>query len=77
MQEPFRSVPLIWIVHEDILANQLPVYQKMGQNSLISHWRSAFARANVVVFPQFTLPVDSISLCYHFQYTKVSALYFA
>jgi hypothetical protein len=59
MQEPFRSVPLIWIVHEDILANRLPVYQRMGQNSLISHWRSAFARADVVVFPQFTLPVDS------------------
>lgn len=57
MQEPFRSVPLIWIVHEDILANRLPVYQKMGQNSLISHWRSAFARANAVVFPQFTLPM--------------------
>ncbi|AED90750.1 UDP-Glycosyltransferase superfamily protein [Arabidopsis thaliana] len=57
MQEPFRSVPLIWIVHEDILANRLPVYQRMGQNSLISHWRSAFARADVVVFPQFTLPM--------------------
>ncbi|CAN8257166.1 unnamed protein product [Cochlearia groenlandica] len=57
MQAPFRSVPLIWIVHEDILANKLPVYQRMGQNSLISHWRSAFARANVIVFPQFTLPM--------------------
>ncbi|KAL0680574.1 hypothetical protein Bca4012_047421 [Brassica carinata] len=57
MQEPFRSVPLIWIVHEDILANRLPVYQKMGQSSLVSHWRSAFARANAVVFPQFTLPM--------------------
>ncbi|CDY14153.1 BnaC02g02700D [Brassica napus] len=57
MQEPFRSVPLIWIVHEDILANRLPVYQKMGQSSLISHWRSGFARASAVVFPQFTLPM--------------------
>ncbi|CAH8324439.1 unnamed protein product [Eruca vesicaria subsp. sativa] len=57
MQEPFRSVPLVWIVHEDFLANQLPVYQKMGQNSLISHWRSTFTRANAVVFPQFTLPM--------------------
>lgn len=59
MQEPFRSVPLVWIVHEDILSHRLPVYQRLGQNSLISHWRSAFARANVVVFPHFTLPVDS------------------
>ncbi|KAF8075433.1 hypothetical protein N665_1094s0013 [Sinapis alba] len=57
MQEPFLSVPLIWIVHEDILANRLPFYQRIGQNSLISHWRSAFERANAVIFPQFTLPM--------------------
>ncbi|KAF3539059.1 hypothetical protein F2Q69_00018395 [Brassica cretica] len=55
-KKPFQ-VPLIWIVHEDILANRLSVYQKMGQSSLVSHWRSAFARANAVVFPQFTLPM--------------------
>ncbi|XP_019058423.1 PREDICTED: uncharacterized protein LOC104816682 [Tarenaya hassleriana] len=57
MQEPFRSVPLIWIIHEDTLARRLPAYLEMGQNSLISHWRSAFGRADVVVFPDFSLPI--------------------
>ncbi|TQD73804.1 hypothetical protein C1H46_040663 [Malus baccata] len=57
MQEPFCSVPLIWIVQEDTLANRLPVYEEMGLKDLISHWKSAFSRANVVVFPDFTLPM--------------------
>jgi hypothetical protein len=29
----------------------------MGWQHLLSHWRSIFNRANVVVFPDFTLPV--------------------
>lgn len=57
MQEPFCSVPLIWIIQEDTLANRLPVYEEMGLKDLISHWKSAFSRANVVVFPDFTLPM--------------------
>ncbi|KAM1285184.1 hypothetical protein ACFX2I_027988 [Malus domestica] len=57
MQEPFCSVPLIWIIQEDTLANRLPAYEEMGLKDLISHWRSAFSRANVVVFPDFTLPM--------------------
>ncbi|RXI06580.1 hypothetical protein DVH24_025716 [Malus domestica] len=55
--EPFCSVPLIWIIQEDTLANRLPVYEEMGLKDLISHWKSAFSRANVVVFPDFTLPM--------------------
>lgn len=58
MQEPFCSVPLIWIIQEDTLSNRLPVYEEMGLKHLVSHWKSAFSRANVVVFPDFTLPVD-------------------
>lgn len=57
MQEPFCSVPLIWIIQEDTLANRLPVYEEMGLKNLISHWKSAFSRANIVVFPDFTLPM--------------------
>ncbi|KAM1702736.1 hypothetical protein ACFX1Q_028046 [Malus domestica] len=57
MQEPFCSVPLIWIIQEDTLANRLPAYEEMGLKDLISHWKSAFSRANVVVFPDFTLPM--------------------
>ncbi|KAF3434117.1 hypothetical protein FNV43_RR25220 [Rhamnella rubrinervis] len=57
MQEPFCSVPLIWIIQEDTLAKRLQVYQENGWNHLISHWKSAFSRANVIVFPDFTLPM--------------------
>lgn len=57
MQEPFCSVPLIWIIQEDSLSNRLPVYKQMGWQHLISHWRSAFSRASVIVFPDFTYPM--------------------
>lgn len=60
MQEPFCSVPLIWIIQEDSLSSRLPVYEQMGQQHLISHWRSAFSRASVVVFPDFTYPVNML-----------------
>ena len=61
MQEPFCSVPLIWIIQEDTLANRLSMYEEMGWMHLISHWRSAFSRANVIVFPDYSLPVDLLS----------------
>ncbi|XP_059666007.1 uncharacterized protein LOC132311881 isoform X2 [Cornus florida] len=57
MQEPFCSVPLIWIIHEDTLANRLPVYEDMGWEHLVSYWKNAFSRADVVVFPDFSLPM--------------------
>ncbi|KAM6600668.1 hypothetical protein CsatA_020277 [Cannabis sativa] len=57
MQEPFCSVPLIWIIQEDTLAKRLSMYEEMGWMHLISYWRSAFSRANVIVFPDFSLPM--------------------
>ncbi|XP_075499447.1 LOW QUALITY PROTEIN: uncharacterized protein LOC142537843 [Primulina tabacum] len=57
MQEPFCSVPLIWIIQEDTLANRLHLYEKMGWDSLISNWKDSFSRADVVVFPDFSLPM--------------------
>ncbi|KAF9596280.1 hypothetical protein IFM89_008640 [Coptis chinensis] len=57
MQDPFCSIPLIWIVQEDILAKRLPVYIEMGWEHLIVDWRSAFSRADVIVFPDFSLPM--------------------
>ncbi|XP_050386595.1 uncharacterized protein LOC126802922 [Argentina anserina] len=57
MQEPFCSVPLIWIIQEDTLAKRLPLYAEMGWKHLVSHWRSVFSRPDVVVFPDFTLPM--------------------
>ncbi|KAK0592582.1 hypothetical protein LWI29_021689 [Acer saccharum] len=57
MQEPFHSIPLIWIIQEDTLANRLPVYMERGMKHLLLNWKSAFSRANVVVFPDFSLPM--------------------
>ncbi|KAJ8423321.1 hypothetical protein Cgig2_025829 [Carnegiea gigantea] len=57
MQEPFCSVPLVWIIQEDGLAKRLLDYNKMGWEHLISDWRSSFSRADVVVFPDFSLPM--------------------
>ncbi|XP_022743080.1 uncharacterized protein LOC111294154 isoform X2 [Durio zibethinus] len=57
MQEPFDTIPLIWIIQEDTLAKRLPVYEEMGLEHLVSNWKSSFTRANVIVFPDFTLPM--------------------
>ncbi|KAL5800388.1 hypothetical protein ACOSQ4_033272 [Xanthoceras sorbifolium] len=57
MQEPFLSIPLIWIIEEDTLANRLPVYVESGLKHLLLNWKSAFSRANIVVFPDFSLPM--------------------
>lgn len=58
MQEPFDTVPLIWMIQEDTLAKRLPVYEEKGLQHLVSNWKTAFTRANVILFPDFTLPVN-------------------
>ncbi|KAH9610710.1 hypothetical protein KSS87_021701 [Heliosperma pusillum] len=62
MQEPFCSVPLVWIIQEDSLAKRLLHYNRMEWKPLISHWRYVFSRADVVVFPDFSLPMLYSSL---------------
>ncbi|KAF6134355.1 hypothetical protein GIB67_005747 [Kingdonia uniflora] len=57
MQEPFCSIPLIWIVQEDLLAKRLPLYVEMGWENLVVEWRSSFSRADIVVYPDFSLPM--------------------
>ncbi|KAM3251533.1 hypothetical protein P3L10_005603 [Capsicum annuum] len=57
MQEPFYSVPLVWIIQQDTLANRLPFYESMSWEHLISHWRDAFRRANFIVFLDYILPM--------------------
>lgn len=57
MQEPFCSLPLIWIMQEDTLANRLPMYKESGNLQLISHWKNVLSRADVVVFSDLSLPV--------------------
>ncbi|KAG0459127.1 hypothetical protein HPP92_022255 [Vanilla planifolia] len=57
MQDPFSSIPLIWLIQEDSLGKRLPSYVASSQHDLITDWKSAFSRADTVVFPDFTLPM--------------------
>lgn len=57
MQEPFCSVQLIWIIQEDTLANRLTLYEEMRWEHLITYWKNAFRRADVIVFPDFSFPM--------------------
>ncbi|CAH9096717.1 unnamed protein product [Cuscuta europaea] len=62
MQEPFKSVAVIWTIQEHALADRLRHYKSGGQNVLVDYWRKVFSRANVVVFPNYILPM-SYSIC--------------
>ncbi|KAL9999469.1 putative glycosyl transferase, family 1 [Helianthus debilis subsp. tardiflorus] len=57
LQEPFKSVPLIWTVHEKSLATRAARYVSNGQAELIDDWKAIFNRATVVVFPNYALPM--------------------
>ncbi|PIA54895.1 hypothetical protein AQUCO_00901063v1 [Aquilegia coerulea] len=57
LQEPFCSIPLIWIIQEDTLAKRLPLYMEMGWEHLIDEWRIAFTRADVIAYLDFSLPM--------------------
>ncbi|PKA48054.1 hypothetical protein AXF42_Ash015817 [Apostasia shenzhenica] len=57
MQDPFNSVPLIWLIQEDRLGKRLSSYVNLGRQQLVFEWTSAFSRANVVVFSDFSLPM--------------------
>ncbi|XP_078155667.1 UDP-Glycosyltransferase superfamily protein isoform X2 [Carex rostrata] len=62
MQEPFLSIPLIWLIHEDTLGKRLREYEEKGFDGLISQWRSSFYRANAIIFPDFSLPLLYVAL---------------
>ncbi|KDP28542.1 hypothetical protein JCGZ_14313 [Jatropha curcas] len=57
MQEPFKSIPLIWTIHERTLAIRSRQYASDGQTELVSDWKRVFNRATVVVFPNYALPM--------------------
>ncbi|XP_043812636.1 uncharacterized protein LOC110615186 isoform X3 [Manihot esculenta] len=57
MQEPFKSIPLIWTIHERILAVRSRQYTANGQIALVNDWKRYFNRATVVVFPNYFLPM--------------------
>ncbi|KAK9074276.1 hypothetical protein SSX86_006873 [Deinandra increscens subsp. villosa] len=57
LQEPFKSLPLIWTIHDKTLATRYKNYVSDGQFQLIEDWKSVFNRATVVVFPNHVLPM--------------------
>ncbi|XP_039011965.1 uncharacterized protein LOC120141095 isoform X2 [Hibiscus syriacus] len=57
MQEPFKSLPLIWTIHERALAVRSRQYTLTGQIELVNDWKKTFNRATVVVFPNYALPM--------------------
>lgn len=57
LQEPFKSIPILWSIHERTLALRLNKYAAMGQHQLIDDWKQLFNRATVVIFPTHSLPM--------------------
>ncbi|KAK5812514.1 d-inositol-3-phosphate glycosyltransferase [Gossypium arboreum] len=57
IQEPFKSIPLIWTIHERALAIRSREYTSSGQIELVNDWKKVFSRATVVVFPNYALPM--------------------
>ncbi|XXG89937.1 hypothetical protein AAC387_Pa12g1822 [Persea americana] len=57
LQEPFKSLPVIWTIHEKMLALRLRKYTSNGQVQLMSDWKRIFNRATVIVFPNYVLPM--------------------
>ncbi|KAL5718897.1 hypothetical protein ACHQM5_011751 [Ranunculus cassubicifolius] len=57
LQEPFKSLPVIWTIHEREVAIRSRQYVSNGQSQLMEDWRQAFNRATVVVFPNYFLPM--------------------
>ncbi|XP_047153515.1 uncharacterized protein LOC124825022 [Vigna umbellata] len=57
LQEPFKSIPLIWIVHENALAYRSRQYTTNGQIEFLNDWGRVFNRSTVVVFPNYALPM--------------------
>lgn len=57
MQEPFKSLPLVWTIHEKSLAAHLNQYNANETTEVLSDWKKSFNRATVVVFPNYALPI--------------------
>ncbi|KAJ0971503.1 hypothetical protein J5N97_019462 [Dioscorea zingiberensis] len=57
LQEPFKSIPVIWNVHEASLALRLSVYAANDKIQLVNDWKQVFSRATVIVFPTYLYPL--------------------
>ncbi|XP_024359045.1 uncharacterized protein [Physcomitrium patens] len=56
-QEPFTKVPVIWVITDDALGRRLGKYKAENSTELITDWIRSFKRADVVVFPDYALPM--------------------
>ncbi|KAJ1284378.1 hypothetical protein BS78_03G199300 [Paspalum vaginatum] len=57
LHEPFKSIPVIWTVHECSLAERVKEYNASGMIQIIDAWKEVFIRANVITFSNYILPV--------------------
>ncbi|XP_030548052.1 uncharacterized protein LOC115753546 [Rhodamnia argentea] len=57
LQEPFKSLPLIWTIHDAALAIRLRQYNSHGQIELANHWKRSLNRATAVVFSNYVQPM--------------------
>eukprot|EP01018_Ginkgo_biloba_P037807 Gb_27708 [translate_table: standard] len=62
MQEPFKAVPVIWVIHEKGLGMRLGLYASSELTEIINDWKDTFHRADVVIFPDYTMPLLYSSL---------------
>ncbi|WVZ57530.1 hypothetical protein U9M48_007906 [Paspalum notatum var. saurae] len=58
MQEPFRLLPVVWLIHEDTLGQHLRSYAGLHESipNVIEDWRAHFNACVYVVFPDSYLP---------------------
>ncbi|CAM0881755.1 unnamed protein product [Alopecurus aequalis] len=57
LQEPFKSIPVIWTVQESSFAHCVREYNSSGMIQNLGGWKEVFSRADVIVFPNYILPV--------------------
>lgn len=74
LQEPFKSIPLIWIIQEKALAYRSRNYITSGKIELLNDWKRAFNRSTVVVFPNYALPVIFWDSFHYFIYLLFESL---
>ncbi|KAK9749455.1 hypothetical protein RND81_02G127100 [Saponaria officinalis] len=55
MVEPFKSLPVIWTIHERTLATRLSQNTSNWTADMLNDWKKSFSRASVVVFPNNAL----------------------
>jgi len=59
MQEPFRLIPVVWLIHEDTLGQHLRSYAESHESisNVVEDWRAHFHACTYVVFPDSYLPL--------------------